>query len=453
LEGSAAILYVDDEQANLDLFRRVFEDDFEVICASGGEEALELLGSREIGVLISDHRMPKMTGVELLERAAARFESVTRMLLTAYSDRDLLLAAINQGHAHDYVLKPWNGEDLSLRLKNGLLAYARRRRLERAEAERDQLLRELDEHAPFDAVIGFEGGLRSIAQILDRVSRSDSTVMLRGETGTGKELIAREIHRRSGRSKGPFVRTNCAALSEGLLESELFGHEAGAFTGAVGARIGRFEEAHDGTLFLDEIGDISPALQVKLLRALQEREIERVGGTRSIKVDIRVVAATNKNLEEAIRVGRFREDLFFRLNVVPIHLPALRARPEDIAPLAQHMIARQASQLGKHLSITDEAMQLLARYDWPGNVRELKNLIERAAVLADDVAELGPDDFVFDFSAIAERPSVFAQIAEDESRAIREALKSARGSKAKAARILGVPRTTLNDRIKKLGVR
>jgi DNA-binding NtrC family response regulator len=453
LELSPAILYVDDELANLELFRRVFDEDFRVLTAASGAEAIEILATHEVGVLITDQRMPKMTGIELLQRAEAGFESVTRMLLTAYSDRELLLSAINQGHAHDYVLKPWNAEDLSVRLKKGLQAHLHRKRLEHAEAERDLLARELVERAPFDAVIGLDGGLKSIDEMLARISPTDSTVMIRGETGTGKELVAREIHRRSARASGPFVRTNCAALHEGLLESELFGHESGAFTGAQTMRIGRFEQAHRGTIFLDEIGDISAAVQVKLLRVLQERELERVGGTRAIKVDIRVLSATNRNLEDAVRAGRFREDLFYRLNVVPIHLPPLRARPEDVEPLALHLVERHAKELGKRLSITREALDMLRRYDWPGNVRELKNLIERAAVLADDGASLGPEDFIFDFWGASESESVFEKIAGDEANAIKEALKAAKGSKTKAARLLGMPRTTLNDRIKKLGIR
>jgi Nif-specific regulatory protein len=282
--------------------------------------------------------------------------------------------------------------------------------------------------------------------------------MIRGESGTGKELVAREIHRRSQRAKGPFVRTNCAAFASGVLESELFGHEAGSFTGANRARTGRFEQASGGTLFLDEIGDVSPELQVKLLRALQEREIERVGGNASIRVDIRFVAATHRNLEEMVREGSFREDLFYRLNVVPLHVPPLRDRPADVDALATYFLDRFAREMGKRLSLGTEALDALRRYDWPGNVRELRNVMERAAVLADVDGALERDDLLFDMLAApavtaADRGSLFEEIANVEAERIKDALREAGGSRARAARLLGLPRTTLNDRLRKLGIR
>src|SRR5882724_3323014 len=322
-----AILYVDDERANLDLFRRSFDEDFRVLTASSGPAALKQLeAGDEIGVLVSDQRMEPMAGIELLTRAASSWPIVTRMLLTAYSDRDLLLQAIQLGKVQDYVLKPWRAEELRMRLLTGLDAFKRQRAQVRAEVERDVLRVELQDQHP-SGIVGLEGGLASVGATLDRVARTDSTVMIRGESGTGKELVAREVHRRSPRAHRPFVRVNCAAFSEGVLESELFGHEAGSFTGAKQARLGRFEQANAGTLFLDEIGDVSLTVQVRLLRVLQERELERVGGNRTVKVDIRVIAATHRNLEGMVREGQFRQDLFFRLNVVPLEIPPLRARP------------------------------------------------------------------------------------------------------------------------------
>ena len=445
----ASILYVDDEPQNIRLFRRVFEDELSVLTADSATGALELLARDDIAVLVTDQRMPGMTGLELLSEVATRWPDVGRILLTAYSDRDLLLAAIQRGHVHDYVLKPWQAEDLGIRLRRALDHNDRQRALVQASLERDALRAEIGDYQ----MVGLDGDLSALSNLIDRVARTDSTVLIRGETGTGKELVARELHRRSARAERSFVRINCSAFSAGVLESELFGHEAGAFTGARTARIGRFEQAHRGTLFLDEIGDISPELQVKLLRVLQEKEIERVGGNRTIKIDLRLIAASHRNLEDLVRQGVFREDLFFRINVVPLTVPPLRTRPHDLEALTRHFVARCSLEMGKTLTISATALTALARYDWPGNVRELRNLIERAAAIADPVAELGPDDFLLELPTAPVSTSIFEDIARDEAARIRDALREAAGSKARAARILGIPRTTLNDRIERLGIR
>jgi DNA-binding NtrC family response regulator len=456
-----AILYVDDERPNLDLFRRSFDEEFGLLTVGSGPAALELLeAERDIGVLVTDQRMDPMTGIQLLTRVEARWPAVTRVLLTAYSDRDLLLQAIQLGRVHDYVLKPWRAEDLGLRLRAGIEAFKRRRAEARAAVERDVLKADLQERDP-SGIVGLEGGLASVCTLLDCVAPTDSTVMIRGENGTGKELIAREVHRRSPRAERPFVRVNCAAFSEGVLESELFGHDAGAFTGAKQVRIGRFEQANTGTLFLDEIGDVSPAVQVRLLRVLQEREIERVGGNRTIKVDIRVIAATHRDLEGMVRSGQFRQDLFFRLNVVPVKIPPLRARPGDLAALAQHFVGHFCRQLGKRLELSRAALESLARYDWPGNVRELRNAVERAVVLADGSLLLEAEDFSFDMAAgpspaplaaASACGSLFEEIARIEADKIKDALRKSGGSKARAARILGIPRTTLNDKLRRFDI-
>jgi DNA-binding NtrC family response regulator len=454
------ILYVDDERANLDVFRRSFDDDFRIVTASSGPEALERLSAENFGVLVSDQRMEPMAGIELLTRAAEQWPAMRRMLLTAYSDRDLLLHAIQLGKVHDYVLKPWRADDLGVRLRAALDAFKRQAALAQAEVERDVLRVEFQEREPLD-IIGLEGGLAPLRAVLDRVAPTDSTVMIRGESGTGKELVAREVHRRSLRSERAFVRVNCAAFSEGVLESELFGHEAGAFTGAKQARMGRFEQANGGTLFLDEIGDVSPTVQVRLLRVLQERELERVGGNRTVKVNIRVIAATHRDLETMVRGGTFRQDLFFRLNVVPIEIPPLRARTGDVTALARHFLAHFSRQFGKRLDLSAAALASFTRYDWPGNVRELRNVVERAAVLADQVLVLEPDDFTFDMAlpppAASPAPraaagSVFEEIAEAEAERIKDALRKTGGSKSRAARLLGIPRTTLNDRLRRLDI-
>jgi DNA-binding NtrC family response regulator len=448
---SPAILYVDDDAPNLDLFRRWFDEQFTILTAASGPQALDLLEKQEVAVVISDQRMAPMPGIELLSRVEQRWPLATRMLLTAYSDRELLLSAIQRGRVHDYVLKPWQPEDLAGRLRHGVEQWRRRADLVRAESERDELRTQVE--TAFGAIVGLEAGLKGIDDALGRIAPTDSTVMIRGESGTGKELLAREIHRRSRRAEKAFVRVNCASFAEGVLESELFGHEAGAFTGAQKARAGRFEQADGGTLFLDEIGDVSPMLQVRLLRVLQEREFERVGGNRTIKVDIRLIAATHRLLEQMVQSGEFREDLFYRLNVVPLLVPPLRARANDIALLAEHFLIHLGREMGKQLRLAPEALEALRRYDWPGNVRELRNVIERAAVLADPVAILGEADLTFDFAARGEAASVFNEIAEEEAERIRDALRKSGGSKARAAQLLGIPRTTLNDRIRKLAIR
>jgi DNA-binding NtrC family response regulator len=398
-----------------------------------------------------------MTGIELLEEARRRHPLVVRMLLTAYSDRELLLSAIQRGRVDDYILKPWQTDDLTLRIRHGLEQHGRRKARARAVAERDALRDDVERDAAVDPLIGLERGLASVGAMLDRIATSDATIMIRGESGTGKELVAREIHRRSARSKGPFVRTNCAAFAAGVLESELFGHEAGAFTGATRSRMGRFEQATEGTLFLDEIGDMPLELQPKLLRVLQERELERVGGNATIKIDIRVIAATHRKLEQLVESERFREDLFYRLNVVPVHLPPLRERPSDVDVLAHHFLARFARELGKNLTLSDDAIEALRVYEWPGNVRELRNIMERAAVLADEDGVLDPEDLAFEMRAVlATSPassSIFDEIAKEEARRIEDALRRSAGNRAGAARLLGVPRTTLADRLRKLGIR
>ena len=350
-----AVLYVDDERANLELFVRSFDEQFRVLVAESGPRALELLEAGEpIGVLVSDQRMAPMTGIELLTQTAERWPAIPRILLTAYSDRELLLQAIQLGKVHDYVLKPWRAEELGLRLRAALEHFGREQQLARAVVERD----ELREREP-SGMVGLDAGLRALDGLLERIAPTDSSVMIRGESGTGKELVAREIHRRSRRAERAFVRVNCAAFAEGVLESELFGHEAGAFTGAKGARMGRFEQANGGTLFLDEIGDVSAAVQVRLLRVLQEREFERVGGSRTFKLDIRVLSATHRDLEAMVRTGAFRQDLFFRLNVVPLLIPPLRERAGDIAGLARHFPAHFGRELGKPLEFSEAALAAL----------------------------------------------------------------------------------------------
>src|SRR4051812_27910612 len=381
------ILVVDDEQDNLDAFRFNFRKAFDIVTASGGAEALAVLEGKEVAVVVTDQRMPRMTGVELLREVRVRQPDAVGIILTAFTDVDVLIEAINLGQVYRYITKPWDAKEV-----RGVLQYA----IERFHLQRDnkRLAAQLAEytgylnqqlHGAFDFgnIIGDSAPLRDVLGKVEQVAPTSSTVLLRGETGTGKELVAHAIHINSPREAKPFVRVNCAALAPGVLESELFGHEKGAFTGAMERRRGRFELADGGTLFLDEVGDLPMEVQIKLLRTLQERELERVGGNETIKIDVRMVSATNRNLEKMIEEGEFREDLYYRLNVFPITLPPLRDRVDDLLPLANHFIAKFAGQMGVPASgLAPDGVQKLREYNWPGNVRELENIIERAMILA-----------------------------------------------------------------------
>lgn len=425
-ERAPFVLFVDDEQANLDLVVRLFDDELRLLTAKSGQAAIAHLESEEIGVLVTDQRMPGMLGVDLLAEASKRWPDVRRILLTAYSDRDLLLDAIKRGHVEEYVLKPWDADDLRLRIEGGLAAYARARDLARAAGERALLRAEIDERTGAGAVVGLEGG---IAAAIAKLAATDAPVMVRGETGTGKELVARAIHKGSRRASGPFVRVACRAAASSDLERTLFGPE------------GRLAQAAGGTLFLDEVAELPLTLQGWLLEALEDPAA-------------RVIAATRKPIEERTKQGSFREDFFFRLNVVPLFLPPLRERKGDIGPLAEHFARTIGAGMGKSLVVSPAAVAALTAYDWPGNVRELRNVVERACVLAEPRATLEREDLLFDFvlAPAPEEVSVFDEISAEEAQRVREALKSAGGNRARAARLLGIPRTTLNDRIKRLGI-
>jgi DNA-binding NtrC family response regulator len=455
------IVYVDDDPPNLDMFRRTFDEQFEVHTAESGPAALDLLQRLPAAVVISDQRMDPMTGIELLAKVEQDWPLSTRMLLTAFSDRELLLAAIQRGRVHDFVLKPWNAEDLGIRIRRAIDEHVRRVELARAVAERDRLREDLEQRSGSSEIVGLESELRDVASMCERIAATDSTVIIRGENGTGKELFARRIHKLSARAKGPFVAVNCAALNADLLDSELFGHEKGSFTTAHGQRIGRFEQAHGGTLFLDEIGDIPPETQVKLLRVLQERNFERVGGNKTIEANFRLITATNQPLEERIKEGRFRQDLFFRLDVSRLKLPPLRKRPGDIERLAKYFVTQFGHELGKVLTLEDDAIDRLRRYDWPGNVRELRNAIERAAVLAASGTAIGVEDLSLDLIALpAPQPaapplqevSLREQIEREEADRIREALRIEKFNVTRTAKRLGIPRTTLTDQMKRYGI-
>ncbi len=386
------ILVVDDELDNLEAFKFNFRRSFRILTAQSGTEALAILQNEPVAVVLTDQRMPRMTGLEFLRKARTVAPDAVPIILTAYTDAEVLIEAINQGHVYRYITKPWDKKEVRGVLLQALERFHLRRENTRLSEQLRRYAGYLNQewHGAFNfgQLVGDSPALRAALSRSEQVARTAATVLLRGESGTGKELVAHAIHINSPREHKPFVRVNCAALAPGVLESELFGHERGAFTGALSRHLGRFEIADGGTIFLDEIGDLPMEVQVKLLRVLQERSFERVGGHETIRVDVRVISATHRNLEALVEQGKFREDLYYRLNVFPITLPPLRERLSDVPALVHHFMQKWR-QHSPHLSggpavpgIEPQALQLLLQYSFPGNVRELENLIERALILA-----------------------------------------------------------------------
>jgi len=375
------VVVVDDEPDILRSFRFNYGDEFDVLVAESGAAGLELLERHDPAVIVADQRMPVMSGVEFLERAMRVRPDANRIILTGYTDVESIVLAINTGRVFRYVTKPWDSEELRLTLRRAVemfhLTRENARLVEELRVANERLAAEnayLRGTATDYEIVGDSPAIRRVLDAVAKVGPSRTLVLIEGETGTGKELVARAIHAASPRRERLFVAVNCAALSAGILESELFGHRRGAFTGAVADRKGLFEVADGGTLFLDEISETTPELQAKLLRVLQDGEIRQVGDNHPRKVDVRIVAATNRRLEDEVKAGRFREDLYYRLRVFPIRLPPLRDRAEDIPAIARHLVRRHAKALGKAVEgLTPEAVALLARYPFPGNVRELAN--------------------------------------------------------------------------------
>jgi DNA-binding NtrC family response regulator len=387
MEDGKSILIVDDE-ANI---RRVLDavfskDGYRVLTAENGKKALDIISTEpDLDVLLCDLIMPDLNGIEVLKSAREINPFLSVVMITAHGTIKTAVDAMRFG-AFDYITKPFDMDEIKLIVKNAL---ERRRLL----AENTELKQELRSRYKFDEIVGSSGKMRDVYKVIERVANSNATVLVRGESGTGKELVARAIHFNSSRAAKPFIAVSCAALPETLLESELFGHEKGAFTGAAGQKAGRFELANQGTLFLDEIAEVSLSMQVKLLRVLQERKFERIGGTKTLSMDVRMIAATNRNLEEAVAMSEFREDLYYRLQVIQIFLPPLRDRREDIPPLVEHFVEKFNTQNSRSIKFASpECMDLLMKYDWPGNIRELENAIERGIVLADPASEyITPD--------------------------------------------------------------
>jgi two-component system response regulator HupR/HoxA len=457
------VLVVDDEPDILRTFAFNYEDDFAILTAPSGARALEMLEGEDVAVIVADQRMPEMSGTEFLEHSMRVRPDAMRIVLTGYADIEAIIEAINKSRIYRYVTKPWESEELRLTLRRAIEAFhlarenARlleelRRANERLAAE-NAYLREGDRP---NEIVGDSPAIRTVLELVARVAPSRTSVLIEGETGTGKELVARAIHAAGPRRDRLFVAVNCAALSEGVLESELFGHRRGAFTGAHEDRKGLFEVASGGTLFLDEISETTPALQAKLLRVLQEGEIRPVGESRARAVDVRVIAATNRNLEEDVKAGRFREDLYYRLRVFPIRVPPLRERSEDIPALTRHLLRRLAVQLKKPVvEPTPEALALLARQAFPGNVRELANELERAVLLAEPGAALR-EELLSErlHEAAGNGPASVLQRRTDafEREQIEAALARAAGVKTRAAEELGITYRGLLKKMKRLGM-
>lgn len=455
----ATLLYVDDEEANLKAFERAFRFDYEIILANNAQEAMDQLKKRKVQLIVTDQRMPGLSGLDFLQEAIRLQPSAIRIILTAFNDNDVLLRAIQEGKVYDFVLKPWKKELMAKRLTDALQFYrSQNEKIARLQNRMQAMEVELQDYFHAYEIIGANQGLKKVMDQLKRVAPTQSTVLIRGESGTGKELIAHAIHFNSPRRENPFIKVNASAFSSGVLESELFGHEKGAFTGALQQKKGRFELADEGSLFLDEIGDLPESIQVKLLRTLQEGEFERVGGSQTLKVNVRLIAATHRPLELLIEEGKFREDLFYRINVIPLWLPPLRERREDIPALLDFFLQKMNQTLGKNICLNAQTIEKLCAYSWPGNIRELKNRIECLAVLADPDAEISPRELpmqnteetaleTIEFSAI--RGNLQQKIQNEEIEKMTQALERARGNLAEAARLLGLPRTTLFSRLKK----
>jgi DNA-binding NtrC family response regulator len=453
----STVLVVDDEEGVRESVRAVLEDSCEVLLAPTGQEALDLLKGNEVDLVMLDQRMPGESGIDVLPRLKAADPSVVVVLATAVRDVRMAVEAMRRG-AYDYLTKPFDVEEILLVVRRAL----EKRAMERELVSLRSALAEGPPAAPhgFAGMVGRHAEMVRIYQLIGQIAATPATVLITGESGTGKELIARAIHHESDRRGAPFVAVNVAAIPETLLESELFGHERGAFTGAHARKLGRFELAHGGTVFLDEIGSLRLDLQAKLLRVLQEREIERLGGTRPVPVDVRVLAATNVNLRQAVRDRTFREDLFYRLNVVPLHVPPLRERREDIPRLVRHFVKKIARECHRDVrDISSGALDALSRYGWPGNVRELENVIHRAVVLARgpiiQLQDVPLDVAMPETSRLEEAAATPLREACDrfERQYVLRVLERVHWNVSRAARLLGVHRNTILAKLATWGVR
>jgi two-component system NtrC family response regulator len=445
------VLIVDDEKNYLVVLSAFLsEEGYETLTADSAQRALEIVETTDLDLVLTDMKMPTMDGIELLKRIKQKVPDLPVVIMTAYGTVEKAVAAMQLG-AFNFILKPFQNETLKQITHRAVSTY-------RVLKENRQLVRALEHRYRFDNIIGKSKPIQAIFDIVQKVAHTKTTALITGESGTGKELIAKAIHFNSPRRSKPFVAISCAALTESLLASELFGHEKGAFTGAITMKKGRFELADGGTLFLDEIGEVPVSLQVKLLRALEEMSFERVGGTRTITVDVRLIAATNKDLKAEVEQHRFREDLYFRLNVVHIELPPLRERSEDIPLLAAFFATRFAQESNKgEITLSPEAMRFLCNHRWPGNVREFEHAIERAVLFSDgneitlhdlpkDLVSFADLELPIDWQGLSNLPETLDAI---EKKLIQKALSLSNNVQSRAANLLGIPRANLQYRLKK----
>jgi len=475
-----SVLLLDDEQRSLETMRRTLEEEFDVHCAGSAKQAREFLTHRSIDVLLCDQRMPDMNGVDFLKEVRDAWPDCVRIVISGYSDSEDIIAGINEAGIFRYVLKPWMPDHLLDVVRSAVQARSLQHEVSRIELDlrnspesmrvrRGQRLKEARALFNFDRISRASGSpLDSVCEMAARLARHNISVLVQGESGSGKELLARAIHCSSTRMDAPFVVENCAAITDSLLESELFGHKRGAFTGAFDDHIGLFQRAHKGTLFLDEIGDTTPAFQVKLLRVLQEGEVRPVGATRSLPVDVRIVCATHRNLEADVQAGRFREDLYYRLAEATLTMPALRDRVGDIAVIADRMLQEAAARLGRgDLKFSPEAVAAMLAYPWPGNIRELRNEIGRAVALCDDpvigaqafsakVLNGQSGRFVPQAESYASTLPTTGTLAERleviEAVVLRECLQRHQWNKTRAAEDLGLSRVGLRAKMTRLGL-
>ena len=449
------ILIVDDSHENMELLSVLIEQNsWEYDTAENGAVGLKRLEAGAYDLVLADLMMPQMNGLELLDRVKEAWPSTEVVIITAYGSIPTAIEAIKKG-AYSYLLRPFEPEEVVLMINKIF-------ELQSIRSENIMLREELSRMSQYETIISKSFAMQKIFKLLDSVSQTSSTVLVQGESGVGKELVARAIHNKSPRADEPFVKVSCASLPEQLLESELFGHEKGAFTGAVATRKGRFELANKGTLFLDEIGEVSLTVQVKLLRAIQEREFERVGSSKTIKTDTRIISATNKNLADEITKGTFREDLFYRLNVITIDVPPLRERRGDVPPLVYHFLEKYSADINKDVSaISDDALAVMSRYDWPGNVRELQNVIERAVVLThnknieiSDLPENMHPESGIEIPEVepGEIIPLRAAKAQWEKSYIEKALSEHNGNISRTATVIELARKNLQEKIKQYGI-
>lgn len=457
MKDKPAILLIDDEEGSRQALILLLKSSFNVTGAASGHEARQMLASEKFDIVITDLRLPDCSGIDLLKQIKSYNPATEVVLITGHASAETAVSAMKEG-AFDYITKPLNLDELRI-----ILAKALEKR--RLLTENIYLKKQLREKYGFENIIGNSPSMQNVFRLMQRIIKTDSTVLLMGESGTGKEIVSKSIHFNSRRQDKPFVAVHCGAIPENLLESELFGHTKGAFTGAVREKIGKFESANHGTIFLDEIGTMPLHLQIKLLRVLQEQEIERVGSNSTVKLDVRIIAASNLSLEDEVKNGRFREDLFYRLNVIPLIVPPLRERSEDIVPLVRFFLAKYCSEMKRPgMTISRQAIEAMEIYPWPGNVRELENALERLVALTESdsinitdlpesIARQHGSMLSFSYDLSENGLDLATTVSEMERKIIVHALAKTGSIKAKAASLLKMNRTTLVEKMKRLGIK